>query len=261
MFVFTLNRRMSPHAKKIILPNYVLSLGAVAYLTFNFQALYLVYTALGYLTLGVFGNFIGFHRYLTHQSFEVNRVLHYLFVLLGSLTGQGSPIFWTALHLHHHRNSDTDLDVHSPTKGFWESSLLWQIRGSLETLKGLIAPRYMYRDRAIKLLHNHYYKFYWGVGLLLAIASIEFFVYFFILGGYFMTALADNISNYCFHSNKFGYKTFETKDNSRNVPLISILTLGAGWHNNHHWDPKNYTFKYKPYELDPSAWLIKLIKK
>lgn len=252
---------MSPHAKKIIIPNYLLSFIAIAILFVDFQAQYLVFTLLGYLIFGVVGNFIGFHRYLTHQSFKVNKIFHYLFVVLGSLTGQGSPIFWTALHLHHHRNSDTEVDVHSPIKGFWESSLLWQIRGDLHTLKGLIAPRYMYKDRVIKFLHNHYYKIYWGAGLVIAFIDTKLFLYFFILGGYFCTALADNISNYCFHSNKFGYRSYDTKDQSRNVPLISILTLGAGWHNNHHWDPKNYTFKVKKYELDPSAWLIDFIKK
>ena len=252
---------MSPHFKKIMLPNYLLSAVALYLIIANFQITFIFYAILGYLILGVFGNFIGFHRYLTHQSFSVNSVLHYLFIFLGSLTGQGSPIFWTALHLHHHRHSDTKDDIHSPNKGFWESSFLWQVRGNLDKVQGLIAPRSLYRDKIIKFLHHNYYKFYWITGLCFLILDWQFFLFFFILGGYFLTALADNFSNYLFHSNSFGYKNFETKDNSRNVPLISLLTLGAGWHNNHHWDPKNYSFSYRCYELDPSAWLIKLIKK
>jgi stearoyl-CoA desaturase (delta-9 desaturase) len=252
---------MSPHAKKIIIPNYTLSCITLVYLLVDFQALYLYYAVAGYLLFGIFGNFIGFHRYLTHQSFSVNKFFHYSFILLGSLTGQGSPIFWTALHLHHHRTSDTADDIHSPLKGFWEASLLWQIRGNLEKLKGFIAPRSLYKDSFIKFLHHHYYKFYWSFGLLFLIIDVKLFLFFFVLGGFFFTALADNLSNYCFHSNRFGYVNFETKDQSRNVPMISLLTLGAGWHNNHHQDPKNYSFSKHYYELDPSAWLIKIIKK
>lgn len=252
---------MSSHAKKIILPNYLMSLGAIFLLITDFHLLYLVYLILGYLVLGVVGNFIGFHRYLTHQSFQTYKPIHYIFIFLGSLTGQGSPIFWTALHLHHHRNSDTADDVHSPIKGFWESSLLWQIRGGLESLRGLIAPRYLYKDVFVKFIHHNYYKFYWGIGILIAVIDINFFLFFFVLGGYFFTAMADNLSNYFFHSKHHGYRSYDTKDNSRNVPLISILTFGAGWHNNHHWDPKNYKFGVKPFELDPSSWLIKIIKK
>jgi stearoyl-CoA desaturase (delta-9 desaturase) len=252
---------MSPHAKKILLPNYILSVIAIAHLCVNFNVTHLLFAVSGYLILGIFGNFIGFHRYLTHRSFTVNNFFHYVFVTLGSLTGQGSAIFWTALHLHHHRNSDTDVDVHSPIKGFLESSLLWQIRGGLEELRGLIAPRNLYKDKFVKFTHHNYYKFYWSIGILIAIIDIEFFLFFFILGGYFFTAMADNLSNYFFHSKKYGYQSYDTNDNSRNVPLISILTLGAGWHNNHHWDPKNYKFGVKPWELDPSAWLINFIKK
>ena len=123
---------MSPHAKKILLPNYILSAIAIVHLCISFNMTHLLFAVAGYLILGIFGNFIGFHRYLTHRSFTVNNFFHYVFVTLGSLTGQGSAIFWTALHLHHHRNSDTDVDVHSPIKGFLESSLLWQIRGGLQ---------------------------------------------------------------------------------------------------------------------------------
>ena len=139
--------------------------------------------------------------------------------------------------------------------------MLWQIRGNLEKLKGFIAPRSLYKDLFIKFLHHHYYKFYWSFGLLFLIIDVKLFLFFFVLGGFFFTALADNLSNYCFHSNRFGYVNFETKDQSRNVPMISLLTLGAGWHNNHHQDPKNYSFSKHYYELDPSAWLIKIIKK
>lgn len=252
---------MNSHFYKIILPQWILSTAAVVWLFFDFHWTYLMYTLLGLYLPGIIGNTIGFHRYLTHQSFEVNKFWHYTFLFLGSLTGQGSAIFWTALHLHHHRNSDNDLDVHSPNKGFLNSFILWQIKGNFEGMKGLIAPKKLYRDPVVKFLHYQYYKVYWVVGLTLLLIDPFFFLYFFCLGAFLLMSLVDNFSNFFLHCDKVGYATYKTKDNSRNVPLIAYFTLGGGWHNNHHHDPKNYRFGVLFHEYDLGAKFIELIKK
>ena len=83
--------------------------------------------------------------------------------------------------------------------------------------------------------------------------SNPFFLFFFCAGGFFLVSVADNLSNYFFHTSKFGYRTYDTKDNSRNVPLISYIALGAGWHNNHHNSPANYRFGELPNEIDISG--------
>lgn len=252
---------MNSHFYKIILPQWTFSCIAIVLLIVDFHWLHLMYAVLGLYLPGIIGNTIGFHRYLTHQSFETNKFWHYTFIILGSLTGQGSAIFWTALHLHHHRNSDNQFDIHSPNRGFWSSFILWQLKGSFEGMKGLIAPKKLYRDPVVKFLHYNYYKTYWSVGLIFLLIDPFFFLYFFCLGAFFLMSLVDNCSNFFLHWNKVGYSNFNTKDNSRNVPLIAYLTLGGGWHNNHHHDPKNYKFGILKYEFDPAARLIELIKK
>ena len=252
---------MNSHFYKIILPQWILSSIAIVLLFVDFKWIHLFFALLGLYIPGIIGNTIGFHRYLTHQSFDVNRFWHYTFIFLGSLTGQGSAIFWTALHLHHHRNSDNTLDVHSPNKGFWTSFVLWQIKGNFEGKTGLIAPKKLYRDPVIKFLHYHYYKVYWGTGIILAMIDPFFFLYFFCLGAFFLMSLVDNFSNFFLHYDKVGYSTYETKDNSRNVPLIAYFTLGGGWHNNHHNDPKNYRFGVAKNEVDVGAYIIDLIRK
>jgi len=243
-----------------MLPQLFLMIVAIGVLISNFHWLYILYSILGFYIIGVFGNSIGFHRYLTHQSFKVSKFWHYAFITLGSLTGQGSPIFWTAIHLHHHRNSDKENDVHSPIHGFWQSSLLWYVRPGIENVSGLIAPRSLYRDKFIRFIHDHYYKFYWGIGLLILLIDPYFFLFFFCIGGYLFPAFADDLGNYFFHSPKYGYVNFETKDNSRNVPLISYIILGGGWHNNHHHDPKAYRYGKLKSEIDIAADIIELIK-
>ena len=119
----------------------------------------------------------------------------------------------------------------------------------------------MYRDRVIKILHDHYYKCYWAAALLFFIVDPYFFLFFLCFGGYFIVSVGDNISNYLFHSPQFGYRTYNTKDNSRNVPIISWITLGAGWHNNHHHNPGYYKFGEKPNEIDIGAKIVEIIRK
>jgi stearoyl-CoA desaturase (delta-9 desaturase) len=74
-------------------------------------------------------------------------------------------------------------------------------------------------------------------------------------------SLVDNCSNFFLHWEKVGYVNYTTKDCSRNVPLIAYLTLGGGWHNNHHYDPKNYKFGVTKYEFDLASKFIEIIKK
>jgi fatty-acid desaturase len=95
---------------------------------------------------------------------------------------------------------------------------------------------------------------------LVLIVVFAFFLFFFCIGGYFLMTVADNLSNYFFHNSKYGYVSYKTKDNSRNVPIISYISLGGGWHNNHHHDPKSYRFGKLDHEIDIGARIIELIK-
>jgi stearoyl-CoA desaturase (delta-9 desaturase) len=248
------------HFYKIILPQYFFCMVAFYMLFIDFGMSKILLMVLGLYLPGIIGNTLGFHRYLTHQSFKTSKFWHYILIALGSMTGQGSPIFWTALHLHHHRNSDNEKDVHSPKKGFWQSFVLWQVVTDFTKTEGLIAPRALYRDKIIRSLHNHYTKIYWTFGLILLLIDINLFLYFFCVGAFFLTSLVDNFSNYFLHNPNFGYTNFDTKDNSRNNKLISFITLGGGWHNNHHHDPRNYKFGLKENEPDVGAKLIEYIK-
>lgn len=178
---------MSHHFYKMMLPQLILVLIALTILITDFHWVYVLYSVLGFYVLGILGNTIGFHRYLTHQSFEVSKFWHYTFIALGSLTGQGSAIFWTALHLHHHRNSDTEKDIHTPLKGFWPSTWGWQITGNFDTA-GLIAPRKLYKDPVIKFLHNNYYISYWAIAVVFFLIDPYFFLFFLCFGGYFLVS-------------------------------------------------------------------------
>lgn len=250
---------MTSHFYKIILPNWIFFLVGVYFLATSFALIKVFYIIAGFYLIGIIGNTIGFHRYLTHQSFQTTKFWHIFFLILGSCSGQGSPIFYQAIHLHHHRHSDTDLDPHSPLKGFWESFLGWQIFKKTVNYK-LYFPKVLLSDKLAKSIHVYYYKIYWTIGCIIALIDFEFALYFYFIGGFFILSIIENLSNFLFHNTNYGYVNFDTNDNSRNIPWIAYLTLGAGWHNNHHHDPKNYKFGVKKFEVDLSSYLIDWIK-
>lgn len=258
--------KLNEHFYKIILPNWVLAIVAISILALDFQWRYVLYAIMGFYLFGVFGGSIGFHRYLTHQSFKTSKFWHVLMVLFGSLMGQGSPYFWVGLHKFHHANSDKEADIHSPIHGRLNAFILWQIK-HLPDIK-LMANRSMYTDELIKFIHRNYYKFYWISAILVSIVGYfidPFFGLFFMLfGGFFVVSIFENTGLVIFHDSSFGYNNFELGDNSRNVAWYAYLTMGGGWHNNHHFRPGFYDFgkaiSGKWWEIDLSARFIDLIK-
>lgn len=249
----------SEHFRKIILPNWLLALVAIYFLIFHFSWLFVLYTALGFYILGIFGASIGFHRYLTHQSFKTSKFFDWLMIICGSLTGQGSPIFWVALHKFHHKHSDEEVDIHSPRRGFWNAFILWQIR-PIQPISSM-ANRSMYVHPLIKFIHRNYYKLYWGTVALIYLINPFFGLFFMSFGGFFVLGMFENLGNVVFHDNRFGYRNYDLPDNSRNVAWNAYITLGGGWHNNHHRWPGRYRFGEKWWEFDVSARIIELIKK
>ena len=68
----------------------------------------------------------GYHRYFSHRSYRLNRFWQFVMAFGGTTAAQKGPLWWAAHHRDHHRYSDTERDVHSPTqKGFWWSHVGW----------------------------------------------------------------------------------------------------------------------------------------
>lgn len=247
---------MNQHFMKITLPNWLLAVAAIAVLCIDFRWLDVLYAVLGFYILGIFGGSIGFHRYLTHMSFRTNKFWHNAMIICGSLTGMGSPIFWTALHKFHHANPDGPDDVHSPKNGIWNAFIGWQLK-HLRPIKSM-ANRFMYTDLLIKFIHRKYYKLYWLIVVTAYLIDWRFGLFFMSFGGFFVLSVFENFGNVALH--KFGYRNYDTSDYSTNLWWYSMLTLGGGYHNNHHRWPGRYRFGERWFEFDVGAWFIQRIR-
>lgn len=211
---------------------------------------------------------LGYHRLLTHGSLEVPRWLKYFFSICGMLSAEGSPLFWVATHRKHHVLSDQEGDPHSPYDGFWWSHFLWfEPRQPKEELEGLFrrwAPD-LYRDPVQRFFHKTFILF----PILLGVALYAVGEYFFQQGWAFLLWGLCARLVFCYHSTWFvnsathlwGYRNYETTDNSRNLWWVALISYGEGWHNNHHAHQRLARHGHKWWELDVTYGVIWCLKK
>ncbi|MBX9694298.1 MAG: acyl-CoA desaturase [Cyanobacteria bacterium] len=186
-----------------------------------------------------------YHRYFSHRAFKTSRSLQLLFALIGSASMQRGPLWWAAHHRTHHARSDKDGDLHSPT----ERSFIWSHIGWLTSTKNMPTNYEKISDFAtypeLRLLN----RFDWFMPLSLIVAlyligellrtwcpALTTSGWQLVAWGFFVstTILFHATCSINSVAHLFGYRRYETPDNSRNNPLLAILTLGEGWHNNHH---------------------------
>lgn len=252
--------KLNDHFLKIILPVHILTISLILY------GVDIVWwqVIVSWAMISGFGIAIGFHRYFSHRSFETWKPIRYALALLGCLSGQGSPIFWVGLHRgSHHRHADTELDVHSPIHGFLTSFILWQVFFKADdriAAKVFATTKDLVRDPYLVWLHKKYNKLIWGI--IIVSLAIDFSIGLsIILLPMLLSSYQENVINSFCHTKQFGYRNFDTPDNSVNIWLLGLLCFGHGYHNNHHASPNDYNFGSKWYEFDICKPLIYLIKK
>lgn len=211
---------------------------------------------------GSIGICLGYHRLLSHRSFKVPQWLEYVITLIGVCALQGGPIFWVSGHrLHHAYTEDEDKDPYSARRGFWWSHMMW-----------IFYPRQSYFDAehykrfAPDLARDPFYCWLDRYHLLLQIpvALILYSIggWSWVIYGVFLRAVLLWHSTWFINSvtHMWGYRTFETNDNSRNLWWAAIVTYGEGWHNNHHAYPNVAKAGWKWWEIDMTWWSIWVLK-
>lgn len=217
------------------------------------------YTIAGYFLIHIIGYGACYHRLIVHKSFTTYPIIKRIMLFFAVIGGQGSPIFWAAVHRKHHSFTDTEKDIHSPIHGFWHSYILWTVRFNPSDINVKLVVDLL-RDPDCLFLHKHYNKILFLSHLLMAIISFDIWLYLIALPA-LLSLHGSGIQTGLAHNNKLGYRPYDTKDNSVNVPLLFPLILAEAWHNNHHKDAKNPTFGgTRWWEIDPTYWFIKLIK-
>jgi sn-2 palmitoyl-lipid 9-desaturase len=212
--------------------------------------------------LGCVGICLGYHRLLSHRSFQVPRWLEYAIALCGALAMQGGPIFWVAGHRQHHAHTeDLEKDPYSAKRGFWWSHILW-----LFYVRPEFFDRKVCSKNAPDLARQPFYQFLDRYFLLLqALLGVSLYAlggWSFVIYGIFVRSVLLWHSTWLVNSASHlqGYRTFNSKDGSRNNWWVSLVTYGEGWHNNHHAYPNVAKSGYQWWEIDTTWWVISTLK-
>lgn len=241
--------------KKIQLFNIILSLIGIAYLINDFKFHYFITCVLTFLLFGIVGVNAGYHRYFSHRSYETNRFFSILMALIGTLTTLGSIISWAAIHRYHHLHADKIEDPHSPKHiGVWNAYTYNWSRANISRkfINDLI------KDPTIVFLHKHYYKVILAYVLILGIIDPWLIIFAYALPA---TGCLNGVSAVTVISHVHGYRNYNINDDAKNSWIASVLSLGEGWHNNHHKSPYKWMQGEKWWEIDPPGYFIKLIRK
>ncbi len=214
----------------------------------------------------VLANHVGMHRYFSHKSFSTTARKHKFLVWWSVLLGSGSPIMYATTHRHHHKYSDTELDLHSPLneKGsYWKIWLgLWEMKSIiwLRNVKRVRITTDLIRDPTIRFVHEHYFKIWTGIILCSILVGsittwkIPMFLVFCPIG---WNVIGRNLFNTIAHTNGIGaYRNFDTPDESQNKTWAHWYFLGEGYHNNHHKYPNEYNQAMLAGEWDFAAWVV-----
>ena len=228
-------------------------LAVIALFYFSWTNL-LVALALHWAAVG-FGISLGYHRLHTHRGYKTSKAFEYFLAFCGTLTLEGGPIFWVAVHRQHHQHSDQPADPHSPrVSPFW-SHLGWVIFGEANHNNTAIMSRYapdLGRDRFYQWLSTYHWVPLTVLGLtLLAVGGwplVNWAIFLRVVVGLHATWLVNSATHL------WGHRRFATKDDSKNSWWVALLTFGEGWHNNHHAHPVSARHGLAWYEFDPT-WL------
>ena len=273
---------MNPRAHKyfnlVIVIGPFVGLAVTVFLVWNTLVSWtdIVVLAVMYALAG-FGITVGYHRLLSHRSFQTYPWLRVVFASLGSMAGQGPPVVWVADHRKHHTYADEEGDPHSPhlhdgtlrglLRGLWHSYMGWlfDLRRRSEPLR--YAPD-LVREPAMRRVSA---LFLWlvALGIVLpfamgfaltgraggALTAMAWGGPVRLLLGYHVTFTVNSVGHFA------GTRRFRTTDESRNLFWFAIPSMGDGWHNNHHAFPRSASHGLRWWQIDPSALLIRVLRR
>ncbi|MDP9054358.1 MAG: fatty acid desaturase [Acidobacteriota bacterium] len=206
---------------------------------------------------------MGYHRLHTHRGYKCPLWLEYFFAVCGTLSLEGGPIFWVAVHRIHHQKSDQPGDPHSPRhEGFFWAHMGWIIFGEGNHNNTKLMSKYA-PDLAKHRFYVELNNWHWvpmvvlGV-ILLAIGGLPLMLWGIcvrVVFGLHATWLVNSATH------MWGRRRFATRDDSRNNWWVAALTFGEGWHNNHHAHPTSIRHGLAWYEIDHSWILVNILKR
>lgn len=214
-----------------------------------------VAVAVALYIIRMWGVTAGYHRYFSHRSYKTSRVFQFILAWVAQSSAQRGALWWAAIHRHHHLHSDTPEDIHSPEHmGFWASHVGWIFKPKRNSADYSTINDFTKYPELVWLNKYHLVPpFVLAVGLFLWGGWGMLFVGFFwsTVALYHGTFLINSLAHV------MGSQRYVTGDDSRNNWFLALLTLGEGWHNNHHHYQSATAQGWRWYEIDPTYYVLR----
>ena len=257
------------------------ALALLACLPWLFSWSGLAWAVAGFYIFGTLGINIGYHRLLTHRGFACARWLEKFLTILGVCCWQGSPMSWAAIHRMHHQKSDETEDPHTPLRNFFWSHMgwfmmyspsIWNISTYDHYARDLLRDRFIKsfeRTRVWRTVHVLQWLTFFVAGAALGafltswdwLGSLQMGLSWLVWGVFVRTVAVWHITwSVNSFTHVWGYRNFNTRDNSRNNWLVGLISNGEGWHNNHHAQPRSASHGMRWWELDISYLTIRVFQ-
>jgi stearoyl-CoA desaturase (delta-9 desaturase) len=215
-----------------------------------------VLLGVGLFYLRMFFITAGYHRYFSHRSYKMGRAAQFVMAFGGGTAAQKGALWWAAHHRDHHKYSDTDADIHSPQKGFWWSHVGW-----------ILCDKYAATDydriRDFAKYPELRWLNKWDFVPPWALAVTCFLVagWSGLVIGFVASTVALWHATFTINSlaHVIGRRRYATTDTSRNTALLVPITMGEGWHNNHHYFQASARQGFFWWEIDPSYAVLKVL--
>jgi stearoyl-CoA desaturase (delta-9 desaturase) len=212
-----------------------------------------------------------YHRYFSHKTFKTSRPFQFVLAVVGNSAMQRGPLWWASNHRQHHVHSDSEKDIHSPVQhGFWWSHLGWITQPSnfgtdFKAVPDLAKfPELRFLDRFDVLVPTLLgtAMFFLGVGLNHVAPELGTSGMQMLIWGFFISTVVLAHATFSINSltHMFGWKRYQTGDESRNNFWLALLTLGEGWHNNHHHYPTATRQGFFWWEIDLTYYGLLLLE-
>lgn len=208
-----------------------------------------------FYVLSGLGITVGYHRMLTHKSFETSAPVKALLLIMGTMAVEGNPIHWASSHIQHHAHSDDEDDPHSPLVGLWHAHIGWMFQ---HRARPDIYGKWLYKDPVIVWVDRTWVVWV-ALGLVIpfAIAGWTGLLWGGLVRIFLTHHITWSVNSIC---HTFGNRPYKTTDASRNNWLVGLLAFGEGWHNNHHAFPRSAFHGLRWWQIDISAYLIRAME-
>ena len=252
-----------------VIPFVLMHLACFALVWVGFSVFALIF-AIALYAIRMFAITGFYHRYFAHKAFQTSRFGQFLFAILGATAVQRGPLWWAAHHRNHHAHSDLETDAHSPVQhGFLWSHIGWFLSTAnfathLDRVKELAKfPELRFLDRFDIIVPTVFAVSIFGLGELLAFAAphLQTNGWQLLVWGFVISTVALYHATFSVNSlaHVWGKRRYMTRDNSRNNLFIALLTLGEGWHNNHHHYPGSASQGFYWWEIDFTYYGLRLL--